>query len=194
MADESSRATMLLRDLGAGEPGAADELLPLIYDELRRVAQRVMHAERKDHTLQPTALVHEAWIKLVDVSRASFNDHTHFLAIAARAMRQVLIDHARARATAKRGAGCSRVLLDDVVASYQTAALDLVALDEALRRLDERDPELARLVELRFFGGLTVKETASVRGVSHRRIERSWALARAWLHRELAGPGDGEAT
>lgn len=187
MADPSSRATLLLRSLGEGDGSAADELFSIIYGELRRVADRVMQGERSDHTLQPTALVHEAYLKLIDRSGAGYNDRNHFLSVAARAMRQVLIDHARARATAKRGRGRARVMLDDVVTSYETAAIDLVALDDALRRLDEQDPELAQLVELRFFGGLTVKETASVMGVSFRRIERAWTLARSWLHRELTG-------
>jgi len=185
-------ATLLLRRLSDGDASAGDELLPLVYAELRGAAERAMGRERAEHTLQPTALVHEAWLKLVDPSVA-WRDRRHFVSVAARAMRQVLVDHARARATAKRGSARERVPLTDVLERAEGPELDLVALDEALGRLGERDPELARLVELRYFGGLTVQEAAEVLGVSHRRIERGWSVARGFLHGELADGPSGES-
>lgn len=162
------------------------ELLPVVYDELRHLAQRIMRYERSSHTLDPTALVHETYLKLRAHRNLAFEDQNHFVAIAARAMRQVLVGHAEARAAAKRGGGWGRLDLDHVVMLFEDRVADVVALDEALRRLGGIDPDAVRLVELRFFGGLDMSECATVLTTSKRTVEREWALARAWLRRELA--------
>jgi len=178
----------LLARLEAGDAAAGEELLPLLYQDLRGRAAAVMREERADHTLQPTALVHEAWMKLVPAAGASgprFEGRAHFLGIAARAMRQVLVDHSRRKQAGKRGEGHERVTLDGAVAFYMEEGIDLLDLEEALQALAAEDEELARLVELRFFGGLEVREVADLLGVSHRRIERGWVFARTWLKRRL---------
>ncbi|MCB9897718.1 MAG: sigma-70 family RNA polymerase sigma factor [Planctomycetes bacterium] len=174
-------ATLLLRRLGEGDGTARDELVPLLYDELHRIARAHMAAERAGHTLQPTALVHEAWMRLFDLPDALAGDRQHFLSIAARVMRRVLVDHARARLTDKRGGDRTRLPLDDALQLYEQHAVDVPALDEALQKLAQMDEELAKLVELRFFGGLTNAEAAQVLGLSLRSAERGWATARAWL-------------
>jgi RNA polymerase sigma-70 factor, ECF subfamily len=182
-----SQATLLLRRYGDGDRAAADELLPLLYDELRRIASAHLRRERSDHTLQPTALVHEAWLRLVDDPAPEVGSRAHFLSLAARVMRRVLVDHAREHGAQKRGGGSSRVTLDDALALYERRDLDLLALDEALERLGALDAPLARIVELRFFAGLTNAEVASLDGTSLRSVERGWATARAWLRGALAG-------
>lgn len=177
----------LLSDTIAGREDAAVRLFPIVYDELRRLAASALRRERADHTLQPTALVHEAFLRLVDVPEDRWNDRGHFVAIASRAMRRILVDHARSRKALKRGHAEIRVPLDDVdVASSESGGVDLVALDEALGRLAALDERQARIVELRFFGGLTVEETAALIGSSARTVKRDWHMARAWLKRELA--------
>jgi RNA polymerase sigma factor (TIGR02999 family) len=175
---------------GAGNAGAAtpDELLPLVYDELRLLARRYLSRERPGHTLQPTALVHEAYLRLVDQTRVNWQGRTHFFAVGARVMRNLLIDHARARGRAKRGGEWHRVTLADGVAPFEDGDLDheqLLALNGALDRLAALDERQARVVELRFFGGLTVAEVAHLLGVSRRTVEGDWTHARAWLKREL---------
>ena len=185
----SSEATRLLERLSAGDAEAAGELLPLLYAELRRVAGRAMGSERADHTLQPTALVHEAYLRLVG-SEVRFESRAHFVRVAARAMRNVLVDHARARAAQKRGDGHERVPLDDVLAAYEERQLDVVTLHDAVERLLEIDEDLGRLVELRYFAGLTIEETARVLDVSTATVERSWRVARLWLRRELGAGED----
>ena len=176
----------LLSDTVAGHEDAAVRLFPIVYDELRRLAAAALRRERADHTLQPTALVHEAFLRLVDVPESRLQDRSHFVAIAARAMRRVLVDHARGKHALKRGRSEVRIPIDDVdVASATSTEVDLVALDEALGRLATFDERQARIVELRFFGGLTVEETAALIGASPRTVKRDWHMARAWLKREL---------
>ena len=178
-------ATELLSRINAGDTKAHDRLLEILYDELRGTAERAMRSERRDHTLQPTALVHEAFLKLVDERDVAWSGRAHFLGVAARAMRQVLVDHARRRTTEKRGAALERVPLDDALLRFESSAIDLLALDEALGKLAGHDEELARLVELRFFGGLSVEETGRVLGLSVRQVEGAWITARAWLYRAM---------
>jgi RNA polymerase sigma factor (TIGR02999 family) len=180
--------TRLLLAWSGGDRGALDALVPHVYAELRRQADRYLGRQRAGHTLQATALVHEAFLRLVDQTHVSFRDRAHFFAVAARAMRQILVDHARRRHAGKRGGAATRLVLEDGMASVEPRGVDLVALDDALARLEALDPGQARLVELRFFGGLTVEETAAVLGCSPATVKRSWSSARAWLFGELAGP------
>lgn len=192
--DSRSQVTALVSTLGEGTPSreSAEALMPLVYDELRRLASRFLGGERRDHTLQPTALVHEAYLRLVDQTRVNWRGRTHFIAIAARMMRRLLIDHARRRGSAKRGEGWQRVTLAEGVASGDAPEMDpsgLLDLHEALERLSGCDERQARVVELRYFGGLTTKEIAEVLGVSTRTVEGDWTHARAWLRRELSSPG-----
>jgi RNA polymerase sigma-70 factor, ECF subfamily len=183
---EISQATLLLRRYGEGDRAAADALLDLLYGELRRIAGAHLRRERPDHTLQPTALVHEAWLRLVDAPARDLVSREHFLSLSARVMRRVLVDHAREHGAQKRGGGHAAVTLDAAVALYETRNMDLIALDEALEKLVAVDPPLARLVELRFFAGLTNEEVAHVEGSSLRSVERGWATARAFLRGALA--------
>jgi RNA polymerase sigma factor (TIGR02999 family) len=182
--------TRLLSAWGSGDRGALDALLPAVYAELRRQAERVLRREASGHTLQPTALVHEAWLRLVEQRPGGLEGRAHFVAVAARCMRQVLVDAARARRADKRGGGVQAVTLDPqadlpVHAAADEAGLDVLALDEALQRLAVIDPQQARLVELRYFVGLTLDETATALGVSAATVSREWAVARRWLRREL---------
>ena len=185
--------TQILSAIEQGDPSAAEQLLPLIYDELRKLARWYLSQERPGHTLQPTALVNEAYIKLVDQSRVDWQGRTHFFAVGARVMRNLLIDHARARGRAKRGGDWHKVTLAEGVAPFDARDLAperLLAINEALERLAELDERQARVVELRFFGGLTVPEVAQVLDVSPRTVEGDWTHARAWLKRELSRGGD----
>jgi RNA polymerase sigma factor (TIGR02999 family) len=184
MATPAHEVTRILQAASLGDKVAADRLLPLVYDELRALAAGVLRGQRKGHTLEPTALVHEAYLKLVDQT-APWEGRSHFFGVAAKAMRSILVDHARARKAEKRGGARERVPLDAAVVWFEERSLDLLALDEALERLAALDPAAARLVELRFFAGLTIEETARTLGVSTATVERDWALTRAWLHREL---------
>jgi RNA polymerase sigma-70 factor, ECF subfamily len=164
-----------------------DDLLPLVYDELKRIAARALRAERPGHTLCATALVHEAWVELSKLDRIRWQNRSHYLALAAQAMRRVLIDHAVARRAAKRGGGrAAEPLPDDALAMVYARAAELLDLDAALRRLAELDARQAHVVECRFFGGMSVEETAGALGTSPATVKRDWALARAWLNRELA--------
>ncbi len=165
---------------------AAASLFPLVYHELRALAEGYLRHERPDHTLQPTALVHEAYLKLVDQTQATWQDRAHFVAVAARAMRQILVNHAIAHGTKKRGGGRRKLSIDDSLAAVPDRAADLLALDEALKRLGQVDPQKAELVQLRFFGGLTAEEASEVLGVSLATVERGWRLSRAWLRREIS--------
>ena len=177
---------MLLGRISAGDAGAAERLLPLVYDKLREIAGAYFRHQRRDHTLQPTALVHEAYLKLVRASSSNWKSEAHFCAVAATAMRQILQNHAAARRAAKRGGPDARRLpLDHVTTPAGRHALDIVALDDALTRLAAADERQARIVELWFFGGLTGEQVAEVLGVSQRTVERSWRQARAWLNAEL---------
>ena len=180
--------TELLRAWGAGDAHASDALVRLVYDELRRQAALVLRRESEGHTLQPTALVHEAWLRLGDQHDARWESRTQFFAVAAQTMRRVLVDHARTRQALKRGAGAVQVSLGDVDRPAETSSLDIVdvlALDEALARLAEFDPQKARLVDLRYFAGLSIPEAAAALGVSLATVGREWAIARMWLRREL---------
>ena len=182
--------TRLLLEWSRGDRGALDALVPHVYAELRRQADRYLSRQRTGHTLQATALVHEVFLRLVDQTSVSFRDRAHFFAVASRAMRQILVDHARRRHAGKRGGDATRLVLEDGTATVQPRGVDLMALDDALARLEALDPEQARLVELRFFGGLTVEETAVVLACSPATVKRAWSSARAWLYGELAGPRD----
>lgn len=178
--------TQILARVRAGDVDAGSELLPLVYEELRGMARGQLARERKDHTLQATALLHEAWLKLGNLKGAAPTDRAHFLAIAARTMRQILVDHARRKKAGKRGEGWDRVTLDVALDQLQREELDLVALDEALEALATKDARKARVVELRFFAGLKTAEVALILGVSERTVEGDWYVARAWLHKALA--------
>lgn len=179
--------TALLHAWAAGDARASDSLVQLVYDELRRQARLALRREHEGHTLQPTALVHEAWLRLGDQRDAHWESRTQFFAVAAQTMRRVLLDHARARGALKRGGGAEQVSLGESVAVADTPldAVELIALDEALTRLAELDPQKARLVDLRYFAGLSIPEAAEVLGVSTATVTREWAVARAWLRREL---------
>lgn len=179
--------TQLLVASRDGDAAALDELLPLVYDELHALARRRMAGERGSHTLQPTALVNEAWLRLVDQREQGWESRGHFLAIAATVMRRVLVNHARDKSAVKRGSGRRAVTLDEQALDLAERSDDMLALDEALTRLAVAFPEQARMVELRFFAGLEHQEVADVLGVSSRTAERGWRLARAWLQKELAG-------
>jgi RNA polymerase sigma factor (TIGR02999 family) len=179
--------TALLDRVAGGDRSAASEVVPLIYDELRRLAAHFMARERPDHTLQTTALVHEAYMRLVDQRQASWKNRAHFYGAAAGVMRRVLVDHARARNAEKRGGGAHPLPLDDAVGAATEHPEEIVRLDTALVRLAERCPRQVRIVELRFFGGLSVDETAAALAVSPKTVKRDWHVARAWLHRELGG-------
>lgn len=185
MTDTRPEVTALLHDLRRGEPDVMERLLPLVYDELRRIAHRHLGRERDGHTVGTTALVHEAYLRLVDQRRTEWVDRAHFFGVAAQAMRRVLVDYARRHRAAKRGGALAHVTLDDAVASAEERADALIALDEALGRLTEIAPRLGRVVELRFFGGLTEEEAGAVLGVDARTVRRDWTKARAWLHEEL---------
>src|SRR5687768_3026459 len=161
---------------------AFERLVPLVYDELRRVARARLRNEREGHTLQTTALVHEAYVRLVDLDRMSLRDRTHFFAMAARLMREILVDHARRKNADKRGGAAEMVRLEDAEPAAPAATIDLLALDEALAQLADVDPRLSQVVELRFFGGLSIAETADTLTVSSATVERDWVVARAWLH------------
>ncbi len=178
-------------------PGAEDtrsaavtDLPNAMYDELRRLARGFLSRQPADHTLQPTALVHEAYLRLFNKEGFGRHSRIHFIGLAARAMRFVLIDHARRRAALTRGGGAKRVPLDDTVASYEARAIDLIALDEAIENLGAIEPRMGRMIELRFFGGLTLEETAAALEVSSKTVRRDWAVARAWLHGVLNRGGD----
>lgn len=184
--DNSQDITEILRSWSGGNHIAADQLFPIVYDELRRLAKGYLRQERSGHTLQPTALVHEAYMRLIDQTRVSWENRTHFYGIAAQMMRRILVDHARARATDKRGGSAQRLSLEDVNISVEQDATDLIALDEALTSLARFDERKSRVVELLYFGGLENKEAAEVLGVSEKTIQRDWKMAKMWLYRELS--------
>ena len=183
------QVTQLLVAWGGGDSAALDELMPLVYEELRRLAHQCMRRERPGHTLQTSALVNEACLRLVDQKNIHWQDRAHFLGIAARLMRQVLVDYARKRRYAKRGGDARRVSLDEAMIISEERAADVVVLDEALKSLAEIDPRKSQIVELRFFGGLSIEETAAVLKVSPGTVMREWTLAKAWLRREMTGDG-----
>ena len=189
-----THVTTLLLAWGNGDEGALEQLVPLVHRELRRLAQRAMAGERADHTLQPTALVNEVYVRLVDMQHVHWNNRAHFFALSARLMRRILVDIARARRCQKRGGSAVTVVLDYDLVPTPSRGEDLVALDEALERLARFDPRRSQVVELRFFGGLSVEEVAEVLTVSRQTVMRDWTLARTWLFRELrrsTGPDAG---
>jgi RNA polymerase sigma factor (TIGR02999 family) len=176
--------TELLAQWQGGNQEAIQSLLPLIYDELRRLAQHHLRGERSEHTLQSTALVHEAYLRMVKPGSVRFKNRAHFFAIASQLMRQILVDYARSRGAAKRDGG-SRVTLDEAGELGRPKGVDIVALDDALKTLSQMSPRQGRIVELKFFGGLSIEETSAFLGISPATVERDWATARAWLHREI---------
>ncbi len=184
-APDPGAVTALLGRVRNGDADAEARLFPLVYADLRRAAEHLMRRERDGHTLQPTDLVHEGYLKLMGGQVGAAADRQHFVAIAARAMRQVLVDHARKHGSAKRGAGVATVRISNVDAGLDVDMEELVALDDALRRLGEKNPRLPKVVELRFFAGLNEEEIAATLGVTTRTVQRDWATARAWLHKEL---------
>ena len=179
--------TQLLVDWGQGDSAALDEMLPTVYGELRRLAAYHLKKERRNHTLQPTALVHEAYMQLVNQRQVDWKNRAQFLSIASEIMRRLLVDHARRRISAKRGGQAQKVSLSYVDQSQQTRELDVMSLDDALNKLSGRDLRKSRVVELKFFGGMTTDEIAEVLQISGATVEREWTLARAWLFRELSG-------
>jgi RNA polymerase sigma factor (TIGR02999 family) len=184
---DSSTFVRLLAGARQGDPDAMNTLARLVYDELRRIARRQMRHERPGHTLQPTALVNEAWARLMGSRRLDVQNRSHFMAIAANAMRQLLVERARAHNAAKRGGAAHQVTLEEGMLQGGVRPIEIEALDEALTRLETESPGLARIVELRFFGGLTVEETADQLDTSPATVKRRWTLAKAWLLRELEG-------
>jgi RNA polymerase sigma factor (TIGR02999 family) len=181
------RVGQLLDAARHGERAAFDELFPLVYDVLRRIAHRKLSAEREGHTLSTTDLVHEAYLKLVRFDRIEWQGRAHFLAVAAQAMRNILVDYALKRKTAKRGGGRAEGALSEALAVVEAPAAELLALHEAMQRLEAIDPRQSRVVECRFFAGMSIEETAEALGVSPASVKRDWTLARAWLNRELSG-------
>jgi RNA polymerase sigma factor (TIGR02999 family) len=183
----SARITELLAYWGQGNADAREALMPLVYDELRRIARRHLWRQRPNHTLQSAALVNEAYLRLVRQESPQWQNRAHFFGVAAQAMRQILVDYARSRLAAKRGAGAPRFTLDTKIAlpEQEKEEVDLVALDDALNTLTALDPRQSRIIELRFFGGLSIQDTAVVLGISPATVKREWTMARMWLHREL---------
>ncbi len=184
--NEGGEVTRLLGEIGKGQKDAINDLLPLVYDELHRLARSYFRRERGEHTLQPTALVHEAYIRLVD-QRAPLESRGHFMAVAATQMRRILLDYARKHRAARRGGDGQKVMLEDTMAISEQQPVDMILLDAALHKLETLDGSQAQLIELRFFGGLSIEETADIMGVSPATVKRSWSSARAFLHREISG-------
>src|ERR687883_1107147 len=190
MTKEAENITELLAGYGRGDKEALDQLMPVVYDELRRQAARYLRREQAGHTLQTTALIHEAYVRLVDQRNVQWQNRAHFFGIAAQMMRRILVDHARTKKRAKRGGSEVRVSLSEATVAAKDQELDVVALDEALERLAQIDEQQSRVVELRFFSGLSVEETAEVMDISKATVKRDWSMAKAWLHRELSGDTD----
>jgi RNA polymerase sigma factor (TIGR02999 family) len=178
--------TQILQEVSGGDRDAPARLMPLVYDELRRLADHYLRQERPDHTLQPTALVHEAYLKLVDQTRVDWQNRAHFFGVAAQLMRRILVDHARRHRASKRGGFQQKLALDDAVDYSQPQDLDLVALDDALNALAQMDARQSQIVEMRFFGGLTIEETAEALGISPATVKVDWSMAKAWLRREIS--------
>jgi RNA polymerase sigma factor (TIGR02999 family) len=187
VAQDPQNITEMLAGYTRGDKEALDQLMPIVYEELRRQAARYLRREQAGHTLQTTALIHEAYVRLVDQRNVQWQNRAHFFGIAAQLMRRILVDHARAKKRVKRGGSDVRVSLADADVAVKGQELDVVAVDEALQRLAAIDEQQSRVVELRFFSGLTVEETAEVMGISKATVKRDWAMAKAWLHRQLSG-------
>lgn len=186
MSPSQEEVTQLLNQWSEGDQAALDRLFPFVYDELRRLANAYLRRERPGHTLQSTALVHEAYLRLVGQREIRWQNRAHFFGIAAQVIRHILVDHARGRISAKRGGGAVNLSLDEGLAVPNKQDLDVVALDDALQGLAKIDPQQSRIVELRFFGGLSIEETAEVVGVSTATVKRDWSVAKAWLYREVS--------
>ena len=186
----AEQTTRLLRATARGDRGAYDELFAHVYDALRRMAGARMRGERREHTLTPTALVHEAYVKMLAGDRSAWRNRAQFFAIAARAMRQILVDHALKKRTQKRGGDRLQVTLDEGVRAAESPVLDILVLEEALSRLERQNERRARVVVCRFFGGMEVQETAAALGISEATVKRDWTAARAWLNRELGRRGE----
>jgi RNA polymerase sigma-70 factor, ECF subfamily len=186
LSEAAKNVTALLLEWGRGKPSALDELVPLVYGELRRLADHYLRNERRAQTLQPTALVNEVYLKLVDLNQMEWQNRAQFFGVAANLMRQILVDHARARLAEKRGGGLQRLSLSDAVSFFEQKDLDLLALDDALTALARLDLQQCRVVELRFFGGLTIEETAVALGISPMTVKRDWRTAKLWLRREIS--------
>ncbi len=186
---EKSDVTRLLDRMREGDSEASEAIIPLLYEELRAIAAQCLKTERRGHTLQPTALVHEAFLKLVDQKNADYRSRGHFMAIAAMVMRRILVSHAEKRSAAKRGGGAARVPLDEGLGASGEKGVDLVALDEAMNKLARRDPRKAKVVEQRFFAGIEMSQIAENLGVSLSTVKRDWEYARTWLMREIEGGG-----
>lgn len=186
---ETHDVTQILQDWREGNADAAERLFPLVYDELKRQARRYLFRERVNHTLQPTALVHEAYIKMIDQSSLSLQNRAHFFGIASRIMRQILVDHARAYNAEKRGGAAERFSIEDLDILPEQSAADLIELDDALKRLEAIDERKAKVVDMRFFGGLKDAEIAEVLGVTEKTVRRDWQFAKLWLFRELSESG-----
>lgn len=190
--ESRSQVTQILGDWNRGSKDAADRLFPLVYDELKRIAARYFGHERSDHTLQPTALVHEAFLRLVDQTKVKWESRAHFMAVAATMMRRILVDYARAHEAQRRGGQWQRVVLEDSMISTDASVIDYLALEKALGALTELDARQARIVEMRFFGGMTVEEIAGVEGLSAPTVKRYWSSAKAFLRRELTQGKSGD--
>ncbi len=186
MTESSQQITHLLLAWGNGDEAALERLMPLVYDELRKVAARHLRRQRPDHTLQTTALVNEAYLRLIDSSQVRWQNRAHFFAVSAQLMRRILVDFARSRQNLKRGGGAQQVSLDEAMIVSPERGADLLALDDALTRLAALNPRQAQVVELRYFGGLSEEESAEALKVSLRTVQRDWNLARLWLYRELS--------
>jgi RNA polymerase sigma-70 factor, ECF subfamily len=183
--DPQGEVTSLLAAWGKGDQSALNKLMPLVYAELHRIARRVWSQQQHNNTLQPTALIHEAYLKLAKAESASFQDRCHFFAVASTAMRQILVNHAKSHLAAKRGGGAANVSLDEVQQAVDREAAEIVSLHEALEALQAVDPRKSKVVEMRYFGGLSIEETAEALGVSIGTVNRDWRLARSWLIREM---------
>jgi RNA polymerase sigma-70 factor (ECF subfamily) len=187
----TGNVTDLLQAWSGGNSEAFERLVPLVYGELRRMADNFLRFERTDHTLQPTALVHELYLRMVDQDRARWQDRAHFFSVAAKMMRRILVDHARKHRTEKRGAGVEHVPVEEALDQPARSSRTLIAVDEALTRFAEFDPERSRIVEMRYFGGMDLEEIADLLQVSRTTVKRHWSVARMWLHRELEADFDG---
>ncbi len=189
----SKDVTALLRGIRNANQDAVEELVPLLYNDLRHMAAHYLRRERRDHTLQPTALVHEVYLRLLDQKDVQWQNRSHFFGVAAQLMRRILVDYARSHHAAKRGGALPKIPLEQVIVASKERASELVTLDETLTRLVSIDPQQARIVELRVFGGLTVEETAELLDVSPATVKRDWTMAKAWLRREISNRGKSEA-
>jgi len=191
--NSANEVTQLLVSWGKGDQQSLESLIPLVYDELRRQARRYLRRERPDHTLQSSALVHEVYVRLIDQRQANWHNRSQFFGVAAQLMRRILVDHARSRGAVKRGAGVTKLAIAEEVAAIEMQNVDLIALDTSLTKLEQVDPQQCRIVELRFFSGLSIEDTADALGISPATVKRDWAMVKAWLYREISGSPASEA-